>query len=426
MSKGLPSSPISLWDQSAAERAAYPQLESDAVADVAIIGGGYTGCSTALHLAEAGVDCIVLEAEKIGFGGSGRNGGLVNAGLWLPPQDITARLGQEEGSKLVTTLGEAPALVFSLIEKHQIQCELMRAGTLHAAKTPSGVNDLERRADGWKRLGAPVDMLNRQQTAEMVGTSVFHGALLDHRAGSINPMGYARGLARAASNAGARLHTGSRVTGLTQQGTGWQLQTAHGGVSAPVVLLATNAYSDDLWPGISKAFNPIHYFQVATKPLGAVADAILPGRQPLWDTGKIMTSVRKDAFGRLIVGSMGQLFGKDASVSRRWAVKAIRRTFPELPPVELEAWWHGQIAMTGDHIPRLFQLAPNLYAPMGYNGRGIAPGTAFGRAMAAHLAGGAESDLPLQISEFAPEPLREPKRVALDLAMKAYRLMVSL
>ncbi|NNF80725.1 MAG: FAD-binding oxidoreductase, partial [Rhizobiales bacterium] len=424
MASDLSSSAISLWDQSATEAAAYPQLNADAVADVAIIGGGYTGCSTALHLAEAGVDCIVLEAEKIGFGGSGRNGGLVNAGLWLPPQDITARLGQEQGSKLVSTLGAAPELVFSLIEKHQMQCELQRAGTLHAAKTPSGMNDLARRAAEWQRLGAPVELLDAQQTAKMVGTSVFHGALLDHRAGSINPMGYARGLARAAFSAGARVHTGSRVTRLTQQGTGWQLQTAHGIVSAPVVLLATNAYSDALWPGISKAFNPIHYFQVATKPLGAATDAILPGQQALWDTGRIMTSVRKDAFGRLIVGSMGQLFGKEASVSRRWAAKALRRMFPKLPPVEFETWWHGQIAMTGDYLPRLFRLAPNLYAPMGYNGRGIAPGTAFGRAMAAHLAGGAEGDLPLQISEFSPASLREPKRIAFDLAMKAYRVLV--
>ena len=132
MSARLNQDVISLWDHSAAERAEYPALEQDAVADVAIIGGGYTGSSAALHLAQRGIDCIVLEAEKIGFGGSGRNGGLVNAGLWLPPQDITAKLGEEAGAKLVKELSEAPELVFSLIETHQIQCEAVRRGTLVA------------------------------------------------------------------------------------------------------------------------------------------------------------------------------------------------------------------------------------------------------------------------------------------------------
>ena len=425
MSARLNQDVISLWDHSAAERAEYPALEQDAVADVAIIGGGYTGSSAALHLAQRGIDCIVLEAEKIGFGGSGRNGGLVNAGLWLPPQDITAKLGEEAGAKLVKELSEAPELVFSLIETHQIQCEAVRRGTLHAAKSASGAADLARRADGWARLGAPVELLDAEETTKRVGTDVYHGALLDHRAGSINPMGYARGLARAAANAGARVHTGTRVRALERQGNTWRIDAGQASVSAPTVLMATNAYTDHLWPGFSKAFSPIHYFQVATKPLGPAGDAILPGREPLWDTGTIMTSVRRDAFGRLIVGSMGQLFGKDAALSKRWALKTIRRLFPALGEVEPETWWHGQIAMTADHLPRLFRLAPGLYAPTGYNGRGIAPGTAIGRALAHHLAGAPDEDLPLEITEFSAEPFREPRRIAFELAFKAYRLMVS-
>ncbi|MEM1198466.1 MAG: FAD-binding oxidoreductase [Pseudomonadota bacterium] len=425
MSNATRQDAISLWDHSAAERAEYAALDGDASADVAIIGGGFTGASAALHLAEQGVSCIVVEAQKIGYGGSGRNAGMVNAGLWLPPQDIAAKLGEAAGSKLVKELGEAPELVFSLIERHQMQCEAVRRGTLHAAKSASGAADLARRAEAWKRLDAPVELLDAGETAKRVGTNAFHGALLDHRAGSINPMGYARGLARAAANAGARIHTGTRVNALERQGNTWRLQTGHGTVSAPSVLLATNGYSDTLWPKLSTAFSPIHYFQVATKPLGPEGDEILPGREPLWDTGTIMTSVRRDAFGRLIVGSMGQLFGQDAALSRRWARKTIRRLFPALGDVELETWWHGQIAMTADHLPRLFRLAPGLYAPTGYNGRGIAPGTAFGRALAHYLAGGPEEALPLKITEFTPEPFREPRRVAMELAFKAYRLMVS-
>ena len=122
-------------------------MDGDITTDLAIIGGGFTGLSTALHVAERGIDCHVLEAKKIGFGGSGRNVGLVNAGLWLPPQDVRAQLGEERGTSLITTLGDAPAYVMSLIERHQIRCEATRTGTIHAAHSTAGYEDLARRTE---------------------------------------------------------------------------------------------------------------------------------------------------------------------------------------------------------------------------------------------------------------------------------------
>ncbi|MGZ0189098.1 MAG: NAD(P)/FAD-dependent oxidoreductase, partial [Alphaproteobacteria bacterium] len=162
-------------------------MDGDMETDVAIVGGGFTGLSSALHLAEAGRDCVVLEAEAIGYGGSGRNVGLVNPGVWLPPQDVRTILGEERGGAFVQTMGEMPAYVFSLIEKHQIRCEVTRSGTIHAAHSPAGFEDLSRRHEEWRRLGASVDLLSPEQTAEATGSNVFHGGLLDHRAGTINP-----------------------------------------------------------------------------------------------------------------------------------------------------------------------------------------------------------------------------------------------
>lgn len=393
---------ISLWDRSAEEDDLTSPFPGDVATDVAIVGGGFTGLSTALHGAERGLDCHVLEATHIGFGGSGRNAGLVNAGLWLPPQDVRKKLGDEKGGALVKVLGEAPEYVLSLIERHQIRAEATRTGTIHAAHSPKGFQELAARHAEWRRLGAPVDLLSREAAAEMIGTQAFHGGLHDHRAGTINPMGYVRGLARAAKAAGAAISTGVSATKVAPDGAGWRIETNQGVVNAKRVVLGTNAYTDKLWPDLAKAFTPIHYFQLATEPLGDRGAGVLPGRQGLWDTGPIMFSIRRDAFGRIIIGSMGTAIGEATGLSKRWAAKQLKRLFPDLGPVAFETAWHGRIAMTPDHLPRIVRLADGVYAPIGYNGRGITPGTMFGRAIAELLAGGAEADLPLPVATEIP------------------------
>lgn len=417
---------LSLWDETSEEPDLVSPMTADLTTDLAIVGGGYTGLSTALHAAEAGLDVCVLEAHQIGYGGSGRNVGLVNAGLWLPPQDVRAKLGGERGARLVELLGDGPNYVMSLIERYQIRCELTRTGTIHAAHSQSGFNDLSRRAEEWIRLGAPVRLLSRQETSEKIGSNAFHGGLLDSRAGTINPMGYARGLARAAKAAGARIHTGVPVIKLVKQQGGWLLETGRGTVRAKSVVLATNAYSDDLWPGLKTSFVPIHYFQVATVPLGARVAEILPERQGIWDTGKIMFSLRRDAADRLIIGSMGAVIGGEKGLSERWAARQLKRLFPGLGPVEFETSWHGQIAMTADHLPRIHRLDDGLYTPIGYNGRGIAPGTVFGKAMAELLAGGREADLPMPVTGVKAEAARGLKTGFYQAAFAANQLIRSI
>ena len=390
---------ISLWDLSSQESDVQRDFSADGTVDVAIVGGGYTGLSTALHCCQKGVSAHVLEAEQVGFGGSGRNVGLVNAAAWLPPQKVRAMLGEEHGGRFVTEFSRAPDYVFSLIEQHQIRCEATRTGTIHAAHGPAGFVELKGRKAEWDRLGEPVDLLSREEAGKLIGSDFFHGGLVDRRAGTINPMGYCRGLARAARGAGAEISTGTRVTKLERDGDLWRVVTDRGPLSARAVVLGTNAYTDELWPGLSRTFTLIHYFQLATKPLGPDAAHILPERQGLWDTGRIMFSLRRDAQDRLIVGSMGTVVGRfDKGLSHRWAKKQLARIFPSLGPVAFEDAWHGRIAMTPDHLPRIHQLADNLYTPIGYNGRGITTGTIFGRAMADLLTGEGVDTLPLPMS----------------------------
>ena len=390
--------PVSIWNTTAVETEPSQNSAVEGQVDVAIVGGGFTGLSTALHCVERGLSCHVLEASQIGFGGSGRNVGLVNAAAWLPPQDVRKILGEDDGDRFISHFSRAPDYVFSLIEKYQIQCNATQTGTFHAADGPVGFADLVSRKAEWDRLGEPVDLLSRDEAESYIGSSAFYGALLDRRAGTINPMGYCRGLARVAIAAGALISIGARAKKLQQETGLWRVTTNKGTLMARHVVLGTNAYTDDLWPGLKYSFTKINYFQLATRPLGDRIKHILPQQQGLWDTGKIMFSLRRDDAERLIIGSMGNVMGNQSGgVSHRWAQKKLAHLFPKLGRVDFDEAWQGQIAMTPDHLPHIHKLADNLYSPIGYNGRGITTGTVFGQALADLLTGDSEKKLPVPL-----------------------------
>ena len=390
--------PVSIWNTTAVETEPSQNSAVEGQVDVAIVGGGFTGLSTALHCVEKGLSCHVLEASQIGFGGSGRNVGLVNAAAWLPPQDVRKILGEDDGDRFISHFSRAPDYVFSLIEKYQIQCNATQTGTFHAADGPVGFADLVSRKAEWDRLGEPVDLLSRDEAESYIGSSAFYGALLDRRAGTINPMGYCRGLARVAIAAGALISIGARAKKLQQETGMWRVITNKGTLMARHVVLGTNAYTDDLWPGLKYSFTKINYFQLATSPLGDRIKHILPQQQGLWDTGKIMFSLRRDDSERLIIGSMGNVMGNQSGgVSHRWAQKKLAHLFPKLGRVDFDEAWQGQIAMTPDHLPHIHKLADNLYSPIGYNGRGITTGTIFGQALADLLTGDSEKKLPVPL-----------------------------
>ncbi|MGY8841471.1 MAG: NAD(P)/FAD-dependent oxidoreductase, partial [Pseudomonadales bacterium] len=232
----------SLWQASANNPFTGQALAHHAHTDVAIIGGGYGGLSAALELAKSGLDVHLLEAQTIGFGGSGRNVGLVNAGLWTPPDDIEATLGQAAGQKLNQAFACAPDMVFDLIQKYQIDCNPVRHGTLHCATNKSGLKDLNRRFLQQQKRQAPVELLSASATMQRTGSSEFLGALFDARAGTIQPLSYAFGLAHAAEKAGASINTQSPVLDYRYQDKQWHITTAQGCVSANQLIVATNAY----------------------------------------------------------------------------------------------------------------------------------------------------------------------------------------
>jgi glycine/D-amino acid oxidase-like deaminating enzyme len=369
-------------------------------AEVAIIGGGYTGLSAALHLAETGTDVTLLEAREIGFGGAGRNVGFVNAGLWLMPDEVVRIVGQPHGERLLEVLGASPDLVFDLIEKHGIACEAARKGTLHCAHSSGGFKELQQREAQWKRRGAPVTLLSREEAAPRIGSDRFFGALFDQRAGLIQPLAYAYGLAEAAKRAGARLHIDSPVTDLKRESRGWRLTTPGGVVLAKAVILATLGYPDFAFRQREKELIPFNYFQFATAPLTEdVRKTILPGGEGALDTNMILSSFRLDQAGRLLIGSVGQVENLGYTLHHGWAQRTLRKIFPQVGPIALEYAWNGRIAMTTDHIPRFHLLDENLVSVSSYNGRGIGPGTVFGKLLAGLVQGASPETIPLPVSE---------------------------
>lgn len=402
-----------LWEASAPAAPATLPLDGRAEAHVVIVGGGYTGLSCALHLAEAGMSAVLLEAHDFGFGGAGRNVGLINAGLWLMPDDVPAAVGQTHGERLLEALGDGPALVMSLIDRHGIDCELERNGTLHCAVGETGLQELRQREVQWLRRGAPVSLLDARETADRVGSRAYAGALLDQRAGTLQPLAYARGLARAALVAGARLYTQSPVIAAERCGAHWNIRTARGSVEARWLVVATDAYGSGPWQGTQQAQVRLPYFNLATPPLDAAAlAAILPGKEGVWDTKTILSSFRLDRAGRLVFGSVGALRNGGTHVHKAWARRALASLFQQLAGIDFEHEWYGQIGMTDDAVPRLHGFGPEALGVFGYNGRGISPGTVFGHELALLILGEKkEEDFPLPVSGMKPAPLRGVKEL---------------
>jgi len=350
---------------------------------------------------------VVLEAAEVGFGASGRNVGLVNAGLWVMPDELPGRLGAVHGARLLRALGDAPSMVYDLVARHGIACEAVRHGTLHCAVGPAGLAGLRHRAEQWRRHGAPVRLLDATEAAARTGTSAYAGALLDLRAGTIQPLAYVRGLARAALAAGARVHGGSPVVAVEDLGSAWRVRTRDGGeVDAAWVVVATNANALPAgpWPALMSEIVRMPYFNLATAPLPeALARTILPNREGAWDTRSILSSFRLDQANRLVFGSIGALRGTGRAIHRDWGRRALARLFPALAGIPFEHAWYGWIGTTADALPRLHRLGRNVVSCSGYNGRGIAPGTVFGRELARLVLGQAGQDeLSLPITELAP------------------------
>jgi glycine/D-amino acid oxidase-like deaminating enzyme len=424
MAEPFPLEP-SLWTATAPPAPPTLPLEGSTQADVCVIGGGYAGLSTALHLAESGVRTVVIESKEPGFGGSGRNGGQVIPGLKSDPDDLEVRFGRERGERLVAFAGRTADSVFDLIAKHRMHVAHARNGWIQGAHSRASVEEVKRRADQWARRGSPVEFLDKAETDRHLGTTQYHASWIDRRGGAVQPLAYARGLARAAMGAGAAIHGETRATNLARESNGWIVTTQRGArVTADRVVMCTNAYADDLWPGMRRTIIAPNSYQIATEPLtDNIRKSILPFGQVSSDARKLLLYFRLDDRGRLLLGGRGP-FREPRDASDWQHLEAmLSRLFPQVKGARIDYRWCGRVSITRDFLPHLHEPAPGLLIDIGCMGRGIALQTALGQAMANYVITGNSDALPLPLQPIRPLPFHALNKLYFAAAVAWYRFL---
>ena len=383
--------PPSYYAATAIDRPALAALDRDIVCDVCVIGAGYTGLSAALHLAERGFRTVILEAEHIGWGASGRNGGQLGTTQRQDQKTLEAMLGPETARHLWQLGLESAALVKDLIARHAIPCDL-KPGILHAAWKKADAATLREEADHLRATYnyTHARFIDRAEIAGMVGTDRYWGGLLDTNAGHLHPLNFALGLARACLTAGVEIFEQSRALDIARNDPA-RIKTAHGAVTARHVVLACNGYLGKLDPRLAGRIMPINNFMIATEPLGDdQARALIRDDVAVADTKFVIDYYRLSADKRLIFGggeNYSPRFPRDIPAFVR---KPLLRVFPQLRDTAIDYAWGGTLAITRNRMPDFGRLAPNILYAQGYSGQGLNIATLAGKLIAEALAGTAE------------------------------------
>ena len=381
----------SWYAASAAFKIEFPQLEGAHSADVCIIGGGYTGLSTAIHLRELGYSVIVLEANRVGWGASGRNGGHVGTGQRAGQHELEKMVGKDQARGLWNLGLEAVDTVTSLIERFDIDCEL-KQGNLHVASKAGDVPELREEVE---HLNTAYDYdqiryVEGEELAQMTSGQGFHGGSVDSGCRHLHPLSYARGLARAAEGLGAQVFEHSRVESYTE-GEQVRVKTSDSEVSANYLILACNGYLEKLEPRTAGRIMPINNYMLATEPLPeALARSLIRDDTSMSDTLFVINYWKLSADNRL-------LFGGGESYSRRFPAdigrfvqKYMLRIYPELAGTRIDYGWGGTLAITMNRMPDFGRLSSRVFYAHGYSGHGVPTATMAGKLLAEVINGTAE------------------------------------
>ena len=415
--------PKSWYAATAESLPACPPLDGEIRADVCIVGAGYTGLSAALHLAEAGRKVVVLEAQRIGFGASGRNGGQLGSGQRVDQIKLEKMVGKDK-AKVLWQLGEeSKDLVKGLIAKHGIDCHL-KPGVAWTASSEADVKDLHQYAEHLQKAYGydQIEALDSAEAAALCPSPDYKGAVLDMGAAHLHPLALVFGLAKAAKKAGVTIHEMSRVEAL-ENGTQARVRTTRGSVLADHVVLGCNGYLSGFAPGVTARVMPINNFVVATEPLGARTREVLTRDVAVADSRFVVNYFRLSHDGRLLFGggeSYGYSFPKDIAATVR---KPMSVVFPHLRDVRIDYAWGGTLGITMKRFPYLARLAPNVLTASGYSGHGVGTATHAGQLMAQAIIGQSDG---FDVMSSVPTPafpgggaLRTP---LLILAMTWYAL----
>lgn len=381
----------SYYAASANPHAPYPQLNEAIRCDVCIVGGGFSGLSSALHLTEAGYDVVVLEAARIGWGASGRNGGQVVNSYSRDIDVIEARYGQQTAAMLGSMMFEGAEIIRQRIDRYAIACDY-RPGAVAAALTSRQFNELTQKMNHWQRYGhQQLELLDGEAMRRTVASERYVGGLLDRQGGHLHPLNLALGEAEAVRRHGGRLFEQSAVTHI-DYGQPNKLHTAQGSVSASLVILAGNAYlGEKLEPRLSRLSMPCGSQIIATEPLSAdMALSLLPDNYCVEDCNYLLDYFRLTADNRLLYGG-GVVYGAQdpADIDAR-ILPLMLKTFPQLKKVRIDYRWTGNFLLTLSRMPQFGRLENNVYYLQGDSGHGVTLTHLAGKLIAEVLRGDAE------------------------------------
>jgi gamma-glutamylputrescine oxidase len=414
----------SYYAASSAETAHRPSLAGEFRVDVAVVGGGIAGCSAALHFAQRGYQVALLEAQRVGYGASGRSGGQLIFGLAVGQSSLVSEVGRENARRLFDMSVEALDLTQSLIRDHGIDCDY-RPNHIHVATKPRHVRELR----DWEHelhneYGyRSARFLDRGALAEHVRSDRYFGGLIDTRSGHLHPLKYTRGLARAAEAAGARIFEQTTALSFTQ-GEEVTVRTDHGIVRCRHLVLCANAYVETISPRLARRILGVGTYIIATHPMSeAQARALLPSDAAVADLNWILDYFRLSADRRLLFGGRVSYSALQpprlaASMHRRLA-----RIFPQAAGLAVEYAWGGYLDITRSRAPDFGRLAPNIFYLQGFSGHGMSLTALAGKLVAEAVSGTAE-----RFDVFARLPHRDfpggalLRRPSLVLAMLYYRI----
>ena len=381
----------SWYAASANQQLSFPPLQGEVSADVCIIGGGYTGLSSAIHLRKAGYSVALLEANKIGWGASGRNGGHVGTGQRADQETLEKLVGLDHAKALWQLGLEAVDTVCDLVSEFQIDCEL-KTGNLHVASKAKEQPWLIKEAEHLQKVYdyQQIRYVDSSELADMTSGQGFHGGVLDEGSCHLHPLNYALGLAKAADTLGAQLYEGSRVLSYTE-GHQVCVKTDSGTVKSKYLVLACNGYLEKLEPRTAGRIMPINNYMLATEPLPeALARRLIRDDTSMSDSLFVIDYWKLSADNRM-------LFGGGESYSRRFPAdignfvrKYMLRIYPELETTRIDYGWGGTLAITLNRMPDFGRLSSQVFYAHGYSGHGVPTATLAGKLLAEVIAGSAE------------------------------------
>ncbi|WP_445682777.1 NAD(P)/FAD-dependent oxidoreductase [Radicibacter daui] len=407
------------------ERRAPAGSPKGTAADLLVIGAGFMGLSAALHAARRSMAVQVIDSRPLGEAASGLNGGQVIPGLKYDPEWLLAHFGDRRGTPVVEFAAHTADAVFDLIGAEKLDVPHSRTGWIQACHTEKALAAAQSRHRQWSSYGANVGLLDAAGIRDKIGTTNYLGGFIDRRAGTINPLAFVLELARVAAESGAAIAENTRCTALRRRNQGWEATLAGGGtLKARQVILATNAYSDGLIPGLARTLVPLHSFQIATAPLpDDVLATILPEGQAVSDSRRILIYYRRAAGNRLILGGRGPLRLPRGPEDWAHLERALVRLFPALAGTGIEKRWFGRVAVTADHLPHVHEPETGLVTIAGCQGRGVGLMTAAGPRLVDYLLSGDPDALPLPAIPIRPIPFHAFQRIGVGAMIAWYRLL---